>query len=450
MNPELRRNIWIELTPQRLVVPLLVLGLIYAGLSAGGTQARQAYGFVMIYSVSTCLWGARNAHDSVPGELRDHTWDGQRMSPISAWTMTWGKLLGSTIYQWYVGLLALAFSIFGFDGDASLLEETKTYISLLSFGIIAQSVAFSTGIENASIESRRGGKIGGLLVLLLFMGVFPSLMALDRYVIGHPGSQVVWFDQYFDPHNFTTVSLLIFAAWGVLGAYRMMRVELQYSNWPSVWSLFLIFLALFCGGFFWSADLSGMDKRLPEIPAPIARIVFLALLIFISTGWALLLTERKDLVRFRRAYLRVTDRGNPLEALPFIPKWLVSFVFACLALVLFWWVADQDGGELLTRSLTFGVSLLLLFLRDAGITLALHLSPRFRHRAMGGTFLALFVLYVVLPWFLFQIHLRSLSLGFLPSVETGVGNLIPQVIQAAAAIVLLAVRWTESMKELRA
>src|ERR1700761_5677559 len=98
MNPEFRRNLWLELTPRRVVFMTAILALIFfaAGVSnvyTPGTAARVIYYFVVVF------WGARNAGLSVVGEIRDHTWDSQLLSSISALQMTWGKLVRATIYK---------------------------------------------------------------------------------------------------------------------------------------------------------------------------------------------------------------------------------------------------------------------------------------------------------------------------------------------------------------
>lgn len=68
-----------------------------AALSAG-TSYRPAAVATFLYYVIVVLWGSRNAALGVVGEIRERTWDVQRLSALSAGQMTWGKLFGATIY----------------------------------------------------------------------------------------------------------------------------------------------------------------------------------------------------------------------------------------------------------------------------------------------------------------------------------------------------------------
>src|SRR3954447_19334004 len=98
MNPEFLRNLWLELTPRRVALMVGILGLIFfAVIVAGGSQYSLFGSAQWLYYLFVVFWGSRNAAMGVVGEIRDRTWDQQRLSALSASTMTWGKLFGSTI-----------------------------------------------------------------------------------------------------------------------------------------------------------------------------------------------------------------------------------------------------------------------------------------------------------------------------------------------------------------
>ena len=103
MNPEFRRNLWLELSTHRLLAAPLVIALITALIVAASPRdaldnlsRAAAAGFAAM----VLLWGTQLAGASVVEEARDRTWDAQRMSAIGPWTMTWGKLLGAPAFAW--------------------------------------------------------------------------------------------------------------------------------------------------------------------------------------------------------------------------------------------------------------------------------------------------------------------------------------------------------------
>ena len=72
MNPEFRRNLWLELTPRRVLLMVIVLGLaFFAAALSGGTDYRPAWVAEMAYYFIVVIWGSRNAALSVVGEIRD-------------------------------------------------------------------------------------------------------------------------------------------------------------------------------------------------------------------------------------------------------------------------------------------------------------------------------------------------------------------------------------------
>ena len=102
MNPEFQRNLWLELTPRRMHPDgrRCWRCVFFAAALAGGRSAARRLRRAALYLSSSSWSGARATRRcSVVGEIRDRTWDGQRLSSLGARQMTWGKLFGSTIYQ---------------------------------------------------------------------------------------------------------------------------------------------------------------------------------------------------------------------------------------------------------------------------------------------------------------------------------------------------------------
>ena len=109
-NPELQRNLWLEITPYRLVsMPLIIAAVAYLAFVSDGYHlgTSVASATVGLFFVISLIWGTKLAAETVMNEIRDHTWDGQRMSVLTPWELTCGKLFGSTLYTWYGGAICL-------------------------------------------------------------------------------------------------------------------------------------------------------------------------------------------------------------------------------------------------------------------------------------------------------------------------------------------------------
>jgi hypothetical protein len=151
-NPEFRRNLWLELTPQRLVVMPLVLAaifvVVYLGEEGVARWSRGVAGYgglatsaQAIYLALVLLWGGRQAAGAVTDEIRDRTWDGQRLSALGSWSMAWGKLFGSTVFSWYGALLALAVYAASASTQSPPPVVTREVIVLLAEGLLCQATA---------------------------------------------------------------------------------------------------------------------------------------------------------------------------------------------------------------------------------------------------------------------------------------------------------------------
>ena len=145
LNPEFRRNLWLELTPQRLILMPIVLGLIFAIGAQFDKHSDAAIALTanLVFGVLVVLWGCRRAAASVAGEVREGTWDWQRMSAITPWTMAWGKLLGSTAFVWYGGIICLAALAYAYAGRAAPSSIAIFVASTAMAGLIGHCVSLS-------------------------------------------------------------------------------------------------------------------------------------------------------------------------------------------------------------------------------------------------------------------------------------------------------------------
>ncbi|HEX5336921.1 MAG TPA: hypothetical protein VFW53_00610, partial [Gallionella sp.] len=111
INPELKRNLWLSFSAARLIAMPAILALTFLSIYLSEEQALIDHfmytAAVSLFVFIVWLWGAGNASASITDEIRNKTWDQQRMSALEPWTMAWGKLFGATAFNWYGGLICL-------------------------------------------------------------------------------------------------------------------------------------------------------------------------------------------------------------------------------------------------------------------------------------------------------------------------------------------------------
>jgi hypothetical protein len=438
MNPEFRRNLWLELTPRRIVFMVAILALVFfaAGVSGDytpGTAARFLYYFIVIF------WGARNAGLSVVGEIRDHTWDSQRLSSIGALQMTWGKLFGSTIYNWFGGAICLAvIAVQGFAAQ-SPVTVIIDLIYLVTAGLIAQSVSLLASL----IAIRRRQKHSGLEVFLYQMagivaavGVFYVWEAADpasAILLGRKATDfIAWWGATLDARPFLLVSLAVFAGWILTGCYREMRRELKLRNGPLVWLGFLIFIGLYVAGF--DAWLS-QDKETAQWSAVALRLALAATTYGLLT-YLMVFLEPKDRVLYRW-YGSQIGAGRIGSALGSLQAWIMSF-FATLivAVVLIVWLGAHNQPGDYQAIVASGLGFLT---RDVAIFVLFATLPG-RRRGDFAVLATLVALYVLFPSILDGLGLHSAQMFFRPATTSPVW--LGSSIAWAEAIAVLALAIT--------
>ena len=263
MNPEFERNLWLEASPRRIAWAAVALGVIY-GLTAMSAQrvlgpALATCG-VVVAVVCGMIWGARAAGGAVLNEIGDRTWDFQRLSALEPWAMTWGKLFGATSLAWLCALTGLVVTglALGWTGREDAVT-TPLFVGLTALLLQAICMAAAlVGVRKARAEgrtARSAGVAGGLVIgVLLLFGVATSesfqhgagLSDLTR--IFASSGVVAWWGLTVPATTFRMLTVAAFAAWAMAGAWRLMRLELQMQNLPSVWPAFLVFLTAFTGG----------------------------------------------------------------------------------------------------------------------------------------------------------------------------------------------------------
>lgn len=385
MNPEFRRNLWLEFSSHRLAAMPAVLALVFALAYLTGGMDALTYAGQAALVVFLLLWGSRLAADAVLGEVAAQTWDGQRLSAIGPWAMTWAKLLGSTSYAWYGALLALPAALLSIPQHGA-----ATVLALLAAGILAQAVALLASLLFLQVQERRFRMD---VTVCQTLGILAGLAGLTVSFDGTPDS---WYGLDVSEIHFGLMTAFGWCIWAILGIWRQMRIELRFRGSPWVWLCFVLYLCGYYAGFAIAGDPA------PGTPAPVlpgdllvhgpSAVAMAPLLV--AFGLALGVTylaayfEPKSVVALRRwgAALRAGDRHGAADG---VPAWTVSAaVAALLAAVLV--VAMPAGPSILI------VAVLLFATRDIALLYLLTLDPT-RRRGQMVVLLYLAVLYGLLP-----------------------------------------------------
>jgi hypothetical protein len=432
INPEFRRNLWLELTPYRLIGMPMILGiLMYLAYLLddrhyGSSVARTA---LILFGLLAFLWGTRLASEALIAEIRDHTWDSQRMSVIGPWSMTWGKLLGSTLYPWYGALLCML--VYLTSRPSIGLSVIETAVLMVGSGLLGQAIGLLSSLQ-AIRKSQRYGRFQTTAFLVLGAGCAVSLLNWPFT----ESAKVFWYGQVYPEDRFILISLLVFLGWAIFAIYRLIRVELQLKSLPWVWGLFVLFLAGYVAGFLgdgsWVTGQSLAQQRLLS-----------AFLITLMLAYGTAFSERKDPVALRRL-LQYLGQRQWFRAMQSLPLWLTTLPFvllACAVLVAVDLISGLNAGMQIAVP---AMAMVLFLLRDFGILLFLNLG-RIPKRADMLTIVFLVLLYGVIPTILAALGFDRLAGLFWPSPGVPAEIVLSSALfQAVVMLWLMTRRWRKS------
>lgn len=449
INPEFRRNVWLECSPSRLGVTTLaigsLLGLAYAGERTFGIRVLDAA--ELLFSIIIFLWGSRLAAEAVVQEINERTWDAQRMSALDPWAMSWGKLFGAPLAAWFGGALCLLAMTLA-ESDA--VERLSRIVSYVGLGVLCHATALLLSLQSVR-KAREPGRMRVFVFQILgiaatlpfaFFAVWTSDTVRD--------DRITWFDFPLSIQNFAMLSILLFAGWAIVGVYRLMRLELQKPATPLVWLLFVLFVLIYqtgcvLGGFNLLEELTGRD--LPDqmmFDRVTAALVFgeatAVLLVYVA-----IFTEPKNVVEFRQIFLAIRTR-DMARLLQNLPRWAVTLAVTFVLLIAALAFSDLPAGigRQTAHLDVFLIASFLFLLRNVGIVLLVHVMPGFRRGDLGA-FIILIVLQVIIPLILDLLGIDALRSFFAPSWRiSAVPGLLPVFAQIVLVYGLLALKWHQS------
>jgi len=428
MNPELQRQLWLELSPHRLIAAPIVLLLVFslvASIAGAAWRAPVGSTALGIFGLVTVFWGTRLASDAMAEEVRSRTWDLQRMSALSPWSLAWGKLAGAPVFAWYIGVLALL--VFAGTSEQALPKTIKLVALLVMSALIAHAVALALTVVTARRMWTAQGRQPGiyLAMVLLMVGFSISLPLIDQKL-------VVWYGVALDSLDFLLFSALIFLPWAIVAAWRALAAELQVRTTPVVWLAFLLFASLY---------LAGLNPASASSDSPfLSRWSIAVALLSLGMGYLMLLSEASGAMVVRRLlfHFSASHWRRVAEALP---CWAVAFALALVAGLVFWMVdgasplksSSFDGGYVLTL-------LAILACRDAAILYFFALGSRPRRVEMTAVVYVLMLDWVI-PGILGAMDMVVMAGVVFPVLLGGPHAVVVGLVQLGIALALCVMRW---------
>jgi len=446
-NPELKRNIWLELTPNRLITMPFVLAAIfyltylsednfYKFMEKLRTMSVVAFGLIVF------IWGTKLASESVITEVNDKTWDSQRLTSISPSDMSIGKLFGSTLYTWYGGFFCAGAYII----SALYLPDSPIRLKFLLITVLASLLGHAFSLNFSLIEIRKNRDkekirttffflVGPVLIFSLVSGfLFSGLTGFIRKA----EIPVSWLGLDFSYSDFMLFSVIFFLLWSIIGVYRNMRTEFQMTNGPYVWLTFLISFMIYLSGF-----LSNAEDLDPVKHGIIALYISYAVGVLIT--YFMVFSEPKQIVEFRFLADKA-KKGLWKEVGDNLPLWFLSLgvtVILCVAVLILSLLSTpieiKGQGEHLPAF--YALNVLCFMIRDISLLLYVNLKKDAR-RADIATVVYLVILYGLVPSILGMSGLKNLLPMFVPMPDSNlITGTLPILIQCAIIIFFLIERW---------
>lgn len=321
-NPEFQRQLWLNWRPSLALWTVLLTSLILAlpWVLSGPREQLANVGLTALFG----LWGATVVYASVLAsrslseEVRDNTWDWQRLSALSPWQMAWGKLLGATLPAWLYAALFGMTSI----GVASVWD--MLWGSDRAWHLVALAILWGLGMQTWAMntvlvrwESRVWQRRGlGLVVLL---GFLPAVVKLVGTFF--ESDHMPWWGHDLGQWGTAYVLGAVTVGVGLLALWRQLCERLDVATLPWAWPVGLVVISFASAGL-WHTEFGYFWPHL--------------------AGWALVasaLIGLQHMASHARAWHQVqwsVQQGRWQAAAAALPLWPVSWLLAVLAAMVAW------------------------------------------------------------------------------------------------------------------
>jgi hypothetical protein len=342
-NPELRRNLRIELSPRRLftvglitaVFALIVLPSLVPGnrpiASTLNAALMTPYLLVVLWAqkITLVFGGGVSCWRAVRRERELNTFDFQRITRLSPLELAVGKLFGAPALAYSVTLCLVPPAVFSAatSGSFFLMQLLRSYVLLFTGSLVVHTFALMI-----STISDKGGSVSGV-VLLLLLQVFPVIgwffmaaaVASPQNVRDLSGFR--FYGLAIPPTLLWAAIELGFAAWPLLAVVRNIKLDLEAMQLFTV--LQAVGFAIYCN-FVWIGFYPWRAGSAPAIAGP---LLFFGAAVFYMVGIGVL--QSRELVRraLREARAALPDSGMLLGPIGLLMAGAISMEIVIVALL---------------------------------------------------------------------------------------------------------------------
>jgi hypothetical protein len=439
-NPELQRNLWLELTLPRLVAaPLALLALLGGVGWVFSPEAAAKLAKPVLWALLS-LWGSRLAAESFGEEATGRTWDVQRLSAQTAWGLTLGKLAGGTAFVWYGAAICAVILLLLQAGDVG----GTIYTAVLA-GLTAQSTAFFMVLLLHRFDGRARRAHATLAQIVGVVAGWNSdaLSLAPRMQSTFGIGTIDWYGFEFPAKSFFAAIQAAAIAWFVFGSMRMIRRELGFQDGPLGWSLYTIYTIALVAGFvpgtLDSRIATGGMSRMASLPSVALGMQSLVGIAAFTLTYMAVLGTPVSRVALAKLFASAASR-NWLGVWRNLPIWVPSAIAAAIVAVFL--SLRLASSALMEPTAATPIAALGFLLRDVGLVTLLRLI--YRQRTAVALLVMFVFLYALLPALLARPGGGMLMPLFYPDRHPNFAGLILPWLEAAAAWFMAGRRWRAS------
>jgi hypothetical protein len=336
-NPELIRNLRIQLRPKRMlmgaaitaIVSLIILPALWSnvgGIAHSGWGEQFLITVIVVQGIVILLGGGIACLHAISREKELNTFDYQRITRLSPLELTLGKMLGAPAMAYFIAIWLVPAELVGLANSGWKASDLADIWILLLFG----ALAFHSFTLMISMLLKRSPSTG-IVLLFLFLAGMPGLSSMAilfaRGSHGAAGAQVVKFYGVSLPNTpFFCFVYASYAAWFILALERNIKRD------PAAYELLTPLQAL--GFAAWQNFLFIGVVPVAEIGPEPSQMSSMWINIMVFGALGLVLLRNRD--RARRRLREMGERGLAwLEAFWPAPYVIIG-IFATGILPLLW------------------------------------------------------------------------------------------------------------------